>query len=447
MRIRLPGTRPFWTGVVCGVAAIWLGRLVINETTIPDRLIAPMLMSNSSANADAIVVLGAGVIGDCVPNLNSTRRVVLGARLLKQGRAPLLVLTGGMAGGGCPVAEAMAVLARDLGIPDEKMLIERQSRSTWQNGERTAPLLRERKISRITLVTDRLHMRRAAGVFARHGFAIEPSAVPIYEGHPDNVSMLSAGLREAMALAYYGLRGRMASEPPENRHMKTWAVDAPNLDGEGAAPEIAHPSGPLVILGASYAASWTLPDLGGRPVVNAGVPGQQSFEMLERFDRDVVRARPRAVVLWGFINDIHRADDMERAVARIRESYLQMISVARAQGIEPILATEVTIRPPKSLLGPLRSAAGWLLRKESYQDRVNRRVIELNQWVREVGQRGGILVLDLHGALSDASGGRRTEFAADDGSHISSEGYEALTGYARPILADHLSASNRGRNR
>ena len=43
------------------------------------------------------------------------------------------------------------------------------------------------------------------------------------------------------------------------------------------------------------------------PVINRGVAGQQSFELLARFDNDVVPERPRAVILWGFINDIFRA--------------------------------------------------------------------------------------------------------------------------------------------
>ncbi len=201
-------------GVVVGAAVVLLGRVAINESTIPDRLLAPMLLDDSSARGDAIVVLGAGVVGHCVPNLNGMRRVLLGVKLLRGGRAPLLVITGGTGDGNCPVADAMAQLARDFGVPSDRLLLERQSRNTHENGSLTAPMLRERRVSRILLVTDRLHMRRAAGVFERLGFAVEPVSVPIYEGHVDNVSMLSGGIREAAALTYYRLRGwrRVAGE-------------------------------------------------------------------------------------------------------------------------------------------------------------------------------------------------------------------------------------------
>ena len=104
---------------------------------------------------------------------------------------------------------------------------------------------------------------------------------------------------------------------------------------------------PIVVLGASYAAGWKVADIGGVPVQNAGVTGQQSFEMLARFDRDVAAVRPRAVVLWGFINDIFRADDVDRALTRVRESYTEMIKRARAEQIEPVLAAAFEVGRPR----------------------------------------------------------------------------------------------------
>jgi uncharacterized SAM-binding protein YcdF (DUF218 family)/lysophospholipase L1-like esterase len=456
MELRRIWNRTFWTGVAGGVALVLLARLAINESTIPDRLLAPMLLDDSSAQADAIVVLGAGVIGHCVPNLNGMRRVLLGAKLFRDGRAPLLVVTGGSRGKHCPVAEAMAQLALDSGVPADKLMLERQSLSTHENGERTAPLLRERNVSRILLVTDRLHMRRAAGVFRHLGFAVDPSAVPLYEGHVDNVSILSMGIREAAALAYYRLRGWTTPLGTLGNHSSAEArsTGAVGTVGGNKRSELgglvervsgqragSNESRPIVILGASYAASWKLPNLDGIPVVNAGVPGQQSFEMLARFESDVVAVGPRAVVLWGFINDVFRADDTMQSLARVRESYAEMTKRARAQRIEPIIATEVTIRPPKTFVETVMFMIGSVLGKPSYQDRVNGYVMEGNQWLRELAHREGLLVLDLQGALADTDGRRRREFATDDGSHISAEGYEALTNYARPILSNRLRSS------
>lgn len=443
--------------MLTGAALVFLARLAINESTIPDRLLAPLLVDDSTARAEAIVVLGAGVIGDCVANVNGMRRAMLGARLFREGRAPLLVITGGAADGACPVADAMAQVVKEFGVPADRLVLERQSRNTHENGAMTAPLLRERHVSRILLVTDRLHMRRASGVFRSLGFEIEPASVPIYEGHPDNVSMLSAGLREVAALSYYRLRGWTGHRP--GTHGGTVAAvgqPASDLAGGQPASEVegvvkpvpVQTSGsnerrPVVLLGASYAESWKLADIDGVPVVNAGIAGQQSFELLARFDADVVALRPRAVVLWGFINDIFRADDAAGALVRARDNYTEMVRRARAAGIEPVVATEVTIRPPKTLSQTVMSLVGSALGKSSYQDRVNAQVIATNRWLREFAQREGLLVLDLQATLAGSNGQRKREFAIEDGSHISPEGYEALTAYARPMLSDRLRRSAR----
>jgi uncharacterized SAM-binding protein YcdF (DUF218 family) len=207
--LRFLRNRAFVAGNISAVVVVFAGWLILNETSVADRLVTPLLLGDSPAQADAIVALGAGVVGDCVPNLNSLRRVVLAARLLRQGRAPVLVITGGASGGSCAVADSMMAFARELGVPEAKLIAERESLSTWENALLTAPILRRRNASRILLVTDSLHMRRAIGVFANQGFVVEPVSVPVYEGQGDNVTMLAAALREAVALGYYKARGRM----------------------------------------------------------------------------------------------------------------------------------------------------------------------------------------------------------------------------------------------
>jgi lysophospholipase L1-like esterase len=335
----------------------------------------------------------------------------------------------------------MAQLARDVGVPESAIRTERGSETTWENGRFTAPILRAEGVRRVLVITDRLHMRRAAGVFVRLGFDVELGAVPIYEGHYNNVSMLTAGAREVAALAYYKMRDWVAPlDTRDGSQRARHENGAAGTTGTAMQPNLSNPSGPIVILGASYAGSWDLDTIAGHPIVNAGVPGQQSFEMLERFERDVVTARPRAVVLWGFINDVFRAEDIDRSMARVRDSYMKMIARARASGIEPILATEVTIRPPDTWIESITAWVGGLMGKESYQSRINRQVMSMNAWLVDLAAREGILVLDLHDALAEEGGQRRREFIEEDGSHITPDGYAALTQYATPILNQHFAA-------
>jgi uncharacterized SAM-binding protein YcdF (DUF218 family) len=202
-RLRWPHSR-FMMGILLP-AITWVA---IDETTLADRLMVPLLLADTSGSADAIVVAGAGVIGHCELNVNGLRRTILAAQLWHKERAPLLLFTGGAPPGqSCAVAEVMANFAFELGVPAGRVIVETHSRSTHTNASLSAPLLRAKGAQRLLLVTDRLHMRRFSSTFEREGFQIGRASVPVYAGHRDNVDMLLHGFREYVALAYYKTRG------------------------------------------------------------------------------------------------------------------------------------------------------------------------------------------------------------------------------------------------
>lgn len=428
-RVVQPSSVATVRSIAVAILLLWAGRLFINESPVADWIVAPLLVPDAPEASQAVVVLGAGVLDGCVPNNNGVRRVLLAARMFRERKAPLVIFTGG-SGDDCPVARAMSLLARQVGVPAEAIREETTSTNTWENGSLASPLLRAWGIHRVLLVTDRLHMRRATGVFRRLGFDVRQISVPIGEGHEDNVAILRAGLREFVALSYYRLRGWIGS--PDTPGSTTTIVEYPRQAMER--------TGPIVVLGASYAQGWQHGAIAGVTVINRGVGGQQSFEMLARFDTDVVPEQPRAVILWGFINDVFRAPaNTETALQRVRESYIEMIARARQNGIVPVLATEVTIRPPsRTLLERLTNIIGTLRGKESYQARINSHVLGLNNWIVETAKREQLLVLQFQSLLSEPSGERRPAFAQPDGSHITQQGYDVLTSYAAPILEQVL---------
>ena len=199
----------------------------------------------------------------------------------------------------------------------------------------------------------------------------------------------------------------------------------------------------LVILGASYAGGWPSDrPIAGYRVVNKGVGGQQSFEMLARFESDVIALNPDAVVIWGFINDIFRSDQVkiDQTLSRTRESMRAMVELAKKSGITPILATEVTIRGKEGWREWVEALIGSLLGKSSYQEYVNGHVRETNRWIRDLGAREGILLLDLERVLADQQNVRKREYALPDGSHISAQGYDALIRYSEERLKASLSS-------
>jgi len=199
---------------------------------------------------------------------------------------------------------------------------------------------------------------------------------------------------------------------------------------------------PIVLLGASYLASWPLVDVAGCPVMTCGIPGDQTHQYLDRFERDVVDLCPRAVIIWGVDNDVIRAPrgrtaEACRAVERNLES---LVRLARLHGIEPILVTDLTLRPPFRWFEWLAALVGRVRGKEGYQQRINRHVLGLNVFIRELAERTETRLLDLHPLVSARNGMRARRYARPDGSHLTDAGYRVINAYVIPRLEAWLAA-------
>src|SRR4051812_43389138 len=121
---------PFLRGLLCGIALLLGLQYVINKTALADFLVRPLVHSDTAGSADAIVVLGAGVVGPCEPNLHAVRRAMLAVRLWQARRAPIVVFTGGAPDGlPCAISEVMANLAVELGLPRDAVVLETVSRN------------------------------------------------------------------------------------------------------------------------------------------------------------------------------------------------------------------------------------------------------------------------------------------------------------------------------
>lgn len=139
---------------------------------------------------DAIVVLG------CASAARLERRTARAIELYRAGTAPLLLLSGGGRG-----AEAEAAIMRRLAlraaVPEAALVVEPNSRNTWENARESARLLRRRGLRRVLLVSDRAHLPRAALLFRLAGLEIAGR-----EGVRPRSRIAEAGavLREILAL-------------------------------------------------------------------------------------------------------------------------------------------------------------------------------------------------------------------------------------------------------
>jgi len=211
-----------------------------------------------------------------------------------------------------------------------------------------------------------------------------------------------------------------------------------SLQAEESTAQAAPSARPtIVIFGASYAEEWGTPALPGfRQVINRGVGGQRTDELLKRFNQDVIAARPEAVLIWGHANNITKSRPNEFAAykALVLPNYVQMVEAAQKAGIEVILATEVPWTDPDGWLDDLRAWVGHLRGKESYASRMSAHIREVNEQLRSLAAREGCRLLDFERVFSTKDGTRKPEYAQEDLSHISAAGYKALSAYAQREL-------------
>ena len=161
-----------------GVAVPMLGTLESYPALAPDRL--------ADTGAQAIVVLGAYIDEDAPeyggpsPDGNSLKRIRYAAWLHRKTGLPIYVSGG--SGEHAPAPVMARVLEQEYGVPTAR--VEKDSRTTWENAELTAPLLHADGIRRVLLVTQAWHMPRAVAAFERAGVEVIP-APTAFVNNPD----------------------------------------------------------------------------------------------------------------------------------------------------------------------------------------------------------------------------------------------------------------------
>ena len=138
------------------------------------------LLPSPMPKADAIVVLGGctGVAFPPQPTVHliegALNRIVYAAELYREGRAPLVILSGG-GGKGFPESAQMAEIIQLMGVPKAAILEESSARNTHENAVNVRPILLAHQIHRVLLVTSAASMPRAMAVFTREGIDAVPA--------------------------------------------------------------------------------------------------------------------------------------------------------------------------------------------------------------------------------------------------------------------------------
>lgn len=141
-------------------------------------------------------------------------------------------------------------------------------------------------------------------------------------------------------------------------------------------------------------------------VVNKGVCGDTTADMLLRFERDVVCLHPAYVIICGGANDAIIGTPAREAAENIRLMRCQ----ADAGGIVPLIA----LPAPCNLAG------------------AERRLQVLRDWLREHVPPDKLI--DFYTPLKDPSGVGFAAGLTEDGVHPNLAGYAAMAEAARQVL-------------
>lgn len=151
-------------------------------------------------------------------------------------------------------------------------------------------------------------------------------------------------------------------------------------------------------------------------VVNRGINGQRSDEILARFYRDVVREEPDYVIVLAGVNDVYQGYPRES----VQRNLLAMYRLAGHALTIPVAAT--------------------ILPYNSASPRESDDVRALNQWIAETARGLGILFCDTSRAVADPGNPNRLR-GSPDGFHPDVAGYRSMAQALAETIETHVLRS------
>jgi lysophospholipase L1-like esterase len=178
----------------------------------------------------------------------------------------------------------------------------------------------------------------------------------------------------------------------------------------------------VVFMGDSITDNWigADPSLFTHGLVDRGISGQTTPQMLLRFRQDVIALRPKAVHIMAGTNDI-AGNTGAATIETVRGNIETMAELAHAHGIKVILASI-----------PPAAAFPW-----SPEKRPAPQILAFNRWLQAYANAHGYTYVDYHAALTTPEGGMKPGLASD-GVHPTPAGYAIMRPLALAAIAKTL---------
>jgi lysophospholipase L1-like esterase len=184
----------------------------------------------------------------------------------------------------------------------------------------------------------------------------------------------------------------------------------------------------VVFLGDQITEDWGADNsafFSGKPYLNRGIRGQTSPQMLVRFRQDVIALKPKVVVIQAGINDLAGATG-PATDETIGENLMSMVELAKVNGIRVVLAS---VTPICNCFNNHISL------------RLQEKIDEANEWIREYAERSRSVYLDYYSALADGQNFKKD--LTRDGVLPNEAGYAIMARLAEEAIAQALAGTER----
>ncbi len=201
------------------------------------------------------------------------------------------------------------------------------------------------------------------------------------------------------------------------------AQDWPNLErfkAENANQVLPTPNEKRVVfMGNSITEGWVNMHpqfFTGKFYLNRGIGGQTTPQMLLRFRADVIKLKPRVVVILAGTNDI-AGNTGPSTLEMIEDNIISMAQLAKANDIKVILCSVLPVYdyPWKKGLEPAP------------------KIIALNKLIKAYAEKSGSIYLDYFSSMVDERNGLKAEYSAD-GVHPNEAGYNVMEPLAEAAI-------------
>ncbi|WP_010215834.1 SGNH/GDSL hydrolase family protein [Sphingomonas sp. PAMC 26621] len=175
----------------------------------------------------------------------------------------------------------------------------------------------------------------------------------------------------------------------------------------------------VVFMGDSITDNWIHADanLFSDGVVDRGISGQTTPQMLARFRADVIALKPRAVHIMAGTNDI-AGNTGAAMIETVKGNIASMAELARAHGIRVVIASI-----------PPAAAFPWSPGKRPVPQ-----IAAMNAWLRGYAKANGFGYVDYFAALATPEGAMKPGLSSD-GVHPTPQGYAVMRPLALAAIA------------